>query len=218
MITFKQYLAEISHDDSISLKDASHFIATRRFDASEWKHLMMVDDYEVVWKPVSLGATKFKLVLKSEDKPAIVLEVGVKDLKLPGGRLQGIYPESLSSNELFRGKGLALKLYKELVRNGQVLFSSQSQTSGSRKLWEQLIQSDVGEPFVLAEGAAARWYQNKYKKHEGSLRVLLTGDFNSMEDEAYADDETSWVIVPHNMVGDLKKNAINLNTEPDTDE
>ena len=210
MITFKQFVAEIDHDDSVYSKRASdHMLRTMQQVDDTWKLLLKIDDNPVVWKKV---AGDYKLVMLEKDtlRPMFRLVLNEMRVKVPGGNLTGVMAWSLSSKEQFRGQGYAYKMYEALVKHGQVLFSSTSQTSGSMKLWQQLVQSGVGEPFVLAEGVAARWYTNQYKQHDGAGKVLLTGNFDRMDNEAYASHETRWLIVPHDIAGQFKKKAIKL--------
>jgi hypothetical protein len=223
MITFKQFIAEIDHDDSVYNKTASDWIASGLPIDASWKKLptefeFSAPGFELRWKganPTAANANNFKLMLVDlkKEQTAVVIELKSKVAKVPGGVLHGVITDSLSARAEYRGSGLVLKVYEALVKNGQVLFSSTVQTTGSRKLWENLVRSGVGEAFVLAEEAAARWYINREPGYEfeSALRVLLTGDFGAMNDEAYASSETCWVIVPHDVdIKDIKANAIEL--------
>lgn len=208
----RELLREIDHDDSVYSKEASSKVVNFPLKAADgWKHLMNVDQYEVLWRQKTIAKEYFQIVLKADDRPGILLEVKIKVVKVPGGSLHGVFPDSLSSHEKLRGTGLALKLYNALIEHGQVLFSSTAQTTGSRKLWEQLVNIHKSSAFVLATESAARWYINKDKEyeHRNAPNVLLTGPLNKLNDEAYASEETRWVIVPGN-VDILKKEAINL--------
>jgi hypothetical protein len=205
-----ELLTEIDHDDDVYSKKASHHVVSKQSVDSTWAPLMAVDGYEFVWKEVG---PEYRVIMKDEDGSALMrLELKVKSVSVPGGKLMGVVTDSLSSHEKIRGTGMALKMYQAMVQHGQVLFSSNSQTTGSRKLWERLVASKVGEVFVLAEEAAARWYCNKagFDNHDCPGKVLLTGDPDKLNDEAYASSETRWVIVPFDMVGNLKKQAIEL--------
>lgn len=204
-------LFEIDHDDSVYSKKASHHVLAGHKLDSTWVPLMKVDGYEFVWKEVG---PEYRVIMKDGDgSPLLRLELRVRTAKVPGGNLVGVITDSLSSHEKVRGKGMALKMYKALVEHGQVLFSSNSQTSGSRKLWEQLVETNVGEVFVLAEGAAARFYARRAGRDDEQIsNVLLTGAGKSLNDEAYASSETRWVLLPHDLDGlnTLRKAAIKL--------
>jgi hypothetical protein len=204
-----ELLTEIDHDDAVYSKKASHHVVSKQQVDSTWAPLMDVDGYEFVWKEVG---PEYRVIMKDRDGSALMrLELRVKSVQVSGGKLLGVVTDSLSSHEKIRGTGMALKMYQAMVQHGQVLFSSNSQTSGSRKLWERLVASKVGEVFVLAEDAAARFYLRKAGRDgDYAFNVLLTGDPDKLNDEAYASSETRWVIVPFNMVGNLKKQAIEL--------
>lgn len=211
MITFKQFIAEIDHDDSVYDKKASDFVMNFKVDDT-WEPLMTLDEHPVVWKQV---AKEYRVIMLNKDsrEPMFRLELLVKTVKVPGGTLTGVVTDSLSSKEAYRGQGYALKIYQALVQHGQVLFSSNSQTTGSRKLWEQLIKNNLEHAFVLAEEAAARWYIRKFGDDEiQSLNVLLTGSFERMNDEAYASSETRWLLLPSDIAGlnRLREGAIEL--------
>lgn len=202
-----ELLAEIKQNDAVYSKRGSHHVVSKQLVDSTWAPLMMVDGYEFVWKEVG---PEYRVVMKDHDGSALLrLELKVKSISVPGGNLTGVITDSLSSHEKIRGTGMALKMYQAMVQHGQVLISSNAQTAGSRKLWERLVASEVGEVFVLAEEAAARWYCSK-AGIDCPGKVLLTGPLDKLNDEAYASSETRWVIVPFDMVGDLKKSAINL--------
>jgi hypothetical protein len=208
MITFKQFIAEIDHDDEVYSKEASDYVMGFGVDDS-WEPLLTLDGNQVLWKQV-FKEYRVVMVDKASGKPMMRLELRTKTVKVPGGTLTGVITDSLSSKKEFRGQGLALKIYDALLKHGQVLFSSNSQTTGSRKLWEQLVQKHLDHTFVLAEEAAARWYIKQFADDElSAMNVLLTGPYKAMNDEAYASSETRWVIVPGN-VENLKNAAISL--------
>lgn len=204
-----ELLTEIDHDDSVYTKAQSDSVMNFKIDKT-WAPLMELDDVQVFWKEHHKAF--YVAALDKNNSPIIRLELKPKTVKVPGGTLTGVITESLSSRADARGKGLARKVYEALVLKGQVLFSSDMQTTGSRLLWEKLVQSGVGEPFVLAEGAAARWYSRKYQQHDGTSYVLLTGDFEKLNDEAYASSETRWLILPDDLPGldTIKDRAITL--------
>jgi hypothetical protein len=211
MITFKQFLAEIDHDDEVYNKDASNASTVRTVVDKTWADLpVKIEGYEAKWRH-SLSGGRYEIALTENGSTVMFLELRGKTAKVPGGTLVGVVTESLSSKEEARGKGLAVKLYGALVKEGQVLFSSNAQTTGSRKLWEQLVAQHESVTFVLAQESAARWYINRAKEyeHREAANVLLTGPMNKLNDEAYASEETRWVIVPDG-VDTLKKEAIEL--------
>jgi hypothetical protein len=115
-----------------------------------------------------------------------------------------------------RGTGLVLRTYEALVESGQVLFSSDSQTTGSRQLWSKLVQSPKVVPFVFAHGEAAEWYIKKFGnddiKEQMPANVLLIGSMAKLADEAYASQETRWLVLPTDLDGlqKLQANAIDL--------
>jgi hypothetical protein len=208
-----ELLTEIDHDDSVYGKMASNYVMNFKIDDS-WKSLLSIDGNKVVWKQT---AQEYRVVMVDQamSQPIMRLELLAKTVKVPGGTLTGVVTSLLSSKMEFRGKGHALKIYEALLDHGQVLFSSNSQTSGSRKLWETLVQQRKSNAFVLAQESAARWYIKKYDDEIRSANVLLTGSYNRMNDEAYASEETRWVIVPGN-VDALRKAAINLDGAKDS--
>jgi hypothetical protein len=220
MITFKRFLQEIDHDDSVYPKYLSTMRANQEIDDT-WKPLPVkiafeIKGFECRWKPNGTDEYKLMLVDAAKNKSAMVLELKTHITKVPGGTLHGVIVTLLSSRPEYRGKNLALRVYEALINNGQILFSSDSQTSGSRKIWEDLIQGGTGVPFVLAANAAARWYIGRANEYEypHAANVLLTGPFTNMDDEAYASEETRWVMIPPNLLTKaISDNAIQLPQE-----
>lgn len=212
MITFKQFLYEIDHDDSVYTKAASDHVA--KFPVDGWLDLMSIDGHKVVW---TKAGNEYRVAMLDENgKPMFRLELLTKTVKVPGGTLTGVVTSSLSSKAEHRGKGLAAKIYEGLLDHGQVLFSSNSQTSGSRKLWEELVHRYHDQAFVLAQHPAADWYIKKYgdESHASGYNagVLLRGSIERMIDEAYASHETRWLLIPKDIAGlnKLRANAIEL--------
>jgi hypothetical protein len=215
MITFKQFLSEIDHNDEVYKKASSDWIAKQPLGDS-WEPLLKLDDFDVMWKPYGKGF-KVAAVEPGSKEVAVLLELKEKIASVPSGKLHGVVVDALSSQSKFRGQDLALKIYEALVEHGQVLFSSNSQTTGSRRLWEDLVNGNSGVPFVLAEDAAARWYKNKDDTYPTPAyptvpNVLLTGPLEAMNDEAYASSETRWVMLPHdlNNLAEIKDKAIRV--------
>lgn len=213
MNTFKAFIAEIDHDDTVYDKEASAW-NTGRKDVTNWDTLPIKGNfwkpgYSFKWTASSHGI--FGLVVVYRGKPVVSMDLDTKIVRVPGGELSGLEIDSLSAVEKVRGSGLVLRSYEALIESGQVLFSSNSQTSGSRKLWEKLIVSPHVVSFVLAQGAAARWYINRYKA-DASANVLLTGPIPRLIDEAYADSETRWVALPKDLPGlaALRDGAIDI--------
>jgi hypothetical protein len=206
-LTFKQFITEIDHDDGFYTKQQSHAVSSSVKVDDTWKHLLTLGDYRAAFKRFP---KEWVVALTHKSKPILRLELEELTVRVPGGTLTGVISKSLSLHEEHRGKGLPLKLYQALIDNGQVLFSADSQTSGSRLLWEKLVKSN--EAFVLASSAAAAWYSNRAKKHEGSPHLLLTGPLDKLNDEAYASSETRWVVVPASLPGlnKLRDEAIQL--------
>lgn len=211
---FKDFLSEIDMDDSIYSKEASAAVAKRALGA-DWSPLPLKtpfwkEGYDIKWRP-DPRTQGFGLAVVHADTVMLYIELDRLTVKVPGGTLVGVEVDSLSSHPSARGTGLALRTYEALVESGQVLFSSTEQTSGSRHLWQKLVQSQHVVPFVLAQGAAARWYINRFKA-EPSASVLLTGSMSKMVDEAYADNETRWVALPKDLerLDDLRDGAIDL--------
>lgn len=214
MNSFKAFIAEIDHGDDVYSKEASNWSTKRISLDNKWQPLPIKGSFwkpgfSMLWKAATHGI--FDAVVVYDGKPVVRLDLDTKVVRVPGGELTGIEVESLSSAKEVRGTGLVLRTYEALVESGQVLFSSNAQTSGSRKLWEKLVVSPSVVPFVLAQGAAARWYSNRYKA-EPSANVLLSGSIDRMNDEAYADSETRWVALPKDLPGikALRKGAIDV--------
>ena len=211
MITFKQFIAEIDYDDEVYSKQASDHVMNFDVDDS-WEPLMKIDGNPIVWKRVAM---EYRVLMldRVSNKSMLRLELREKTVKVPGGVLIGIVTDSISSKKEYRGQGHALRIYEALIDNGQVLFSSNAQTTGSRKLWEQLVKRKFEQAFVLAEGAAARWYIRRFGDEKlKATDVLLKGSYEQMNDEAYADSETRWVIVPGN-VNAFKNGALQLDAK-----
>lgn len=228
MITFKQFIAEIDYDDSVLTKAASHSASQYKLDG-EWKKLSLKQQldshFELYWKGYP-QSEHFKIAVYDPKAKitAVVVELKTTSLKLPGGTLTGMISTNLFSNETYRGKGLPFLAYSSLINNGQVLVSSHEQTSGSRKLWEKLVQANLGEVFVVAEYADARWYMGKeperFKQYIGKLeRVLLSGPLELLNDAAYGTSDTCWIILPKNLDGlnRFKELAVKLPQKPELD-
>ena len=220
MITFKQFLLEIDFDDGSMAKHASHISAEVNVNDPEWKPLPLklgIPGFSCKWRHYGKD---FKIIVIDDKKnvSAVLLQVVTQQMSVPNGKLIGVETLSLTSRNEYRGKGLPLALYSGMVKNGQVLFSSTAQTTGSRKLWENLTRSGVGEVFVGARDNAADWYNDRYGKGPlKTINVLLTGDMDRLEDEAYASSETRWVIVPKNLPGldKIKAAALNISKKSD---
>jgi hypothetical protein len=219
MTSFKVFLAEINHDDGVYNKDTSDHVANFKVDDT-WSPVPLKGPfwkpgYRCVWKPNPYRAG-YKLAVTYNRQTVVYLELRAMKKRVPGGELIGVEVDSLSSVKRVRGTGLALRTYEALVESGQVLFSSDTQTSGSRQLWERLVTSPKVVPFVLAEGEAAMWYIDRYGsddlKEKPPANVLLTGPMSKMVDEAYASQETRWVALPTDLerLNALRENAIVL--------
>lgn len=215
MMRFKSFIAEIDHDDSVYLKHVSADVAQQPLD-STWSPLPVKapfwkTGYSIHWKdnPYGIG---YRVAVAYAKKVVVYMELDNFLAKVPGGSLHGLEVDSLSSRPSVRGTGLVLRTYEALVESGQVLFSSKSQTSGSRALWQKLVQSEHVVPFVLAEGSAATWYQRRYGDKTDHPKVLLTGSLEAMIEEAYASNETRWVALPKDLEGldRLREGAINV--------
>lgn len=219
MTSFKTYLAEIDRDDSVYAKDAAEWVMSNYKVDGKWqtlplKHPFWKPGYRCVYLPRGNGI--FKMAVLQGEKPVVALEFDTKISRVPGGQLTGVEIDSVSALESVRGTGLVLRTYEALVESGQVLFSSTSQTSGSHKLWTALVKSPKVVPFVFANASAAEWYIDRYGdediKEQQPLNVLLTGSMSKMVDEAYASQETRWLVVPVDLPGldRLRDSAIKL--------
>jgi hypothetical protein len=216
---FKTYLAEIDHDDSVYGKAASAWNANFRIDDS-WEPLPLKGTF---WKPGYICYWRhwertrgWKLAVAYHKQVVISIELDLMTARVPGGELTGLEVDSLSSSASVRGTGLVLRTYEALVESGQVLFSSDSQTTGSRQLWSKLVQSPKVVPFVFAKGEAAEWYIKRFGsdeiKEQMPANVLLTGSMAKMSDEAYASQETRWLVLPTDLPGldGLRDGSIDL--------
>ena len=67
------------------------------------------------------------------------------------------HPEYTVTNMRYRGKGLAVQLYRELLRWGAVLVSGDQQSVGSQRLWGKLCADQ--QITVWAYNAAEGWDQ-----------------------------------------------------------
>lgn len=211
MKTFKEFLSEIDHDDTAIGSDQSHG-ATRRITVDKnWKKLLRLDTGEqVVYRKYESEHLFSVALVDSDNSAAVFMHLERKTVKIGSRTLIGVQTGSLTSRLDFRGKGLPGKIYQALVDHGQVLFSDNTQTTGSRYLWEKLVANN--QAFVLATDSAARWYARKYDTHVDGANVLLTGSLERLNDEAYATTETRWVVVPKDLPGldVLKQEAIHL--------
>lgn len=212
MTGFKDYLAEIMHDDSIYSKKQSD-VVVKHGGTKEggWLPLRLktpIEGVECFWKKKDPHYL-LKVVMNGE--PVIYAEMPVITVQVPGGILTGVEVFSLSSAKEVRGTGLVQKIYEALIESGQVLFSANLQTTGSRRLWERLVERPTVVPFVLARFEAAEWYINRYKA-DHSANVLLTGPIQRLIDEAYAHIDTRWVALPKDLEGidRLREGAIDI--------
>lgn len=119
---------------------------------------------------------------KSAKRVAISIgtEAHTVNLFADGGKirkLKGLKTDVLSSSENYRGFGLAPMLYQTLVENGQVLFSSASQTPGGQSTWRRLINTLQGAADIAvvvdADDDAER-ILNKYARPGSALLDALT--------------------------------------------
>lgn len=213
MMRFKDYLHEITHDDEVYTKEQSAFVLQRKL-TPEWQPLELKTPF---WKPGFRCVWKkhephfYLMVVNPSNKPVIYMEMPTIEVRVPGGQLTGLEVFSLSSAKEVRGTGLVQRVYEALIESGQVLFSSDLQTTGSRRLWERLVKLPTVVPFVLARWEAAEWYIKRYQA-EVSANVLLTGLHHRLVDEAYADVNTQWVALPKDLEGldRLREHAIDI--------
>ena len=93
-------------------------------------------------------------------------------------KFKGLKTDVLSSSENYRGFGLAPMLYQTLVENGQVLFSSASQTPGGQSTWRRLVKNLHGaaDIAVIVDGVsdAAERILTTYARPSISLLDTLT--------------------------------------------
>ncbi len=153
-------------------------------------------------------------------------------------KLHGMKTDVLSGAKSYRGAGLAPMLYRMLVQHGQVLFSSTTQTSGGQSTWRRLVKSigDIADVGVIVHqyDEAARYAYQNWKQNQDVLRRLginpegkfteddiadalgndddhlLMGSLSTLDDIAYDDSSSYWVIAPHGTLGEFKKFAIKV--------
>lgn len=220
MKTFKQFLGEIKVDDRAISFDQSHGVVRRlnldNYPKNQWTPLLRLNTGNtVIYKKMqsNLSGT-FQIVLVGDEsdknEAAIYMELESKSVKVASRNLIGVETTYLASHPDYRGKNLPLLVYQALIDHGQVLFSSNLQTTGSKLLWEKLVRQNPA--FVLASGSAARWYANRYNKDTATAHVLLTGSIERLSDEAYADRHSHWVVVPRDLndLDVLRREAIQL--------
>ena len=211
MITFKQFIAEIDHDDEHMTKRAANAAIERiKLNGYETLPKVSIPGYELLWKED--GPKSYRLALTKNGKAVIVMDLVKHSIRVPGGEITGVSSEGIYSSADYRGKGLALKMYEGLIAAGQPLFSSMYQTSGSRKIWETLAEQH--QAFVVAPDAEARWYIRKHPdyEHTNAHTVLLTGAFDRLKDEAYASRDNRWLILPRTFanINTFREEAIEL--------
>ena len=167
-LTFKQFLEDIVVDDGAYDKDSSDEVVKGASKTGErlkskktkWKDVPLkkafpVKGFTVKYNQQKMerwaGSKTYDIVLV-DDKTgdiAVHIDCSARDYQVPGGTIEGLEMEQLSSNAAYRGKGLVVALYACLVENGQNLFSATLQTSGGASVWKRLTQSVDAQVFAV---------------------------------------------------------------------
>jgi len=168
--TFKQFLEDIEvDDDAYHPYDAektvqAHQVSLER-DKKTWQKLpakFPEPGFSILWRKINLRSYDLVLVderriakdqlpfgfthlASSDPRVAVHLSLETNDIELPTGAIDGMITNVLSGNKLYRGSGIASMLYETLVRSGQVLFSSNTQTTGGKSNWIKLTNRLDGE-------------------------------------------------------------------------
>lgn len=213
---------------------------SERFKA-RWEKLPVdfpIKGFEVWWgKPRYEGLQSWNVVLldTSQGKRTVAIDLSIDGhtIKLPVaagnapfgetsfGELHGVVTDVLSSSRKYRGKGLAPELYSTLVRNGQVLFSSTTQTTGGKSTWIRMLSSLKNEADIAVVMPVAGIYNSKLQSlldnhrslnrqsapeilkllddttfYTGGHSLLAVGSIPALEEVAYSRHSFFWVAAP----------------------
>lgn len=91
------------------------------------------------------------------------------------GKFRGLTTDVLSGAKNYRGFGLAPLLYHTLVENGQVLFSSTTQTPGGQSTWRRLVRgiSHMADVGVIVKNYDAESIFKRYVDKNSPLMTAL---------------------------------------------
>lgn len=222
-ITFKQFLEDVTIDDSAYGKDDSDRAITdtstrqgNRLATAPWKvlevqHKFPVPGFTIKYNKQKsanwVGGKTFDIALfdDSNGKIAVTIDGSAHDYVLPGGKVLGLTTEQLSSSAMYRGKGLVLELYKSLIANGQNIFSASLQTTGGASVWKRLIRDNSGIVFGVIPTSdlhvKAKWIDD----YDFGL---VHGSVDEMSKRVYGSGDAFWMITQD--PGNLMKYAVKV--------
>lgn len=228
--------------------------------ASRWKELPVefeIDGFSVLYRKNTAGnydialvdvrdlsgyKMPFGLSLPKESHRVVTnvnasnYTLGILDNQGSPVKLRGLTTEVLSGAALYRGSGLAPLLYKTLVQNGQVLFSSDTQTPGGQATWRRLVKSVesfadvcVVVPLYYADAVINRNIAlnrdllarldldlpNKRVSYDslgktGAEEFLVMGNLQSLDKLVYSESTFRWAILPHGTLDGFENHVIRI--------
>ncbi len=216
--TFKQFLEDITVDDDAYHPNQSDSVTKgagvvgMRLKNTKWKDVPLKEPFPVKGFSVKYNQQKTRgtatdrktfdiaLIDDKTGQIAVHIDCTSKKYSVPGGTIQGLETEQLSSHEDYRGKGLVVALYKCLAENGQNLFSSILQTTGGASVWKRLVNTVKAEVYVVIPSHEVE--PNGLKTPRGlDLEdfdyVLVKGSEEQLNRVAYdIGSDTFWFVTP----------------------
>ena len=217
-LTFKQFLEDIVVDDgSYSQEDSDEVVkgaskTGERITKAKWKDVPLKKPFPIKGFSVKYNQQKMErwaggksydiaLIDDSNGAIAVHIDCSTHDYQVPGGTIEGLETEQLSSHKDYRGRGLVVALYKCLAENGQNLFSATLQTSGGASVWKRLVGVVDTPVYVVLPSHAAESHHFTVPKGvdlEDYDFVLVTGSEERLNRAAYdVDGDAFWFVTPH---------------------
>jgi len=229
MITFKQFLEDVYVDNELYTKRDSQADINNAESKSNlkpalrgklkgkgWKSLgrpFKDPAFSVLWERKQYSVN---VILVNKEASEVAVSVSfdeVRDIEVENGKISYLEVGTLSSNEKYRGKGLPAALYEFLIENGQILVSSDSQTSGGKATWETLTEQTSGHVMALVRSYNLEHLFPKVKETDNDY-VLVSGSLAKLNKLVYRNGRygVHWIILPKSTtnIEDLISGSIKL--------
>jgi len=155
----KELLEDIVVDRAAySKSDADSRVDMLSQEKRKWKKIpsfakaeFPLDEFEVVWDK-NLGIFKtWEIVVRHIKSGEIAFSLRAEEEKIAtdAGVVTGLSTDLASISNKYSGRGLGALLYQFLINNGQILFSSDVQSIGGKKLWLKMVEANNENTFLV---------------------------------------------------------------------
>lgn len=228
----KDLLEDIVVDrNAYSKSDADSRVDMLSQEKRKWKKVPFVkaefplDDFEVIWDK-NLGIFKtWEIAVRHIKSGEIAFSLRAEEEKIAtdAGVVTGLSTELAAVSNKYSGRSLGTILYQFLIDNGQILFSSDVQSIGGKKLWVKMVEANSENVFLVVPGnspllsskafSQLQIPKTKTKNKTWTANVVIGGSNKDLLKLAYAKNDynqSKLLIVPKDsaVFNKLKKIAV----------